>query len=81
MNTQTQVAASELTQIGLSAAEVAKLLGVSVRHVWTLYASGRLPQPVRLGRATRWHRTEIEAWMAAGAPSADRWTTIKGGGR
>jgi len=61
----------------LTAADVAGLLSVTVRHVRSLDASGRLPRPIRLGRAVRWSRSELLAWLDAGAPSRDRWEAIR----
>jgi len=60
-------------RIALSADEVAEALGISRAHVWKLTSTGRLPKPVHLGRAVRWPRKDLEAWLAAGAPSRDRW--------
>ena len=61
----------------LTAADVARLLSVTVRHVRSLDASGRLPRPIRLGRAVRWSRSELLAWIDAGAPSRDRWEATR----
>jgi len=55
------------------APEVAKLLGISVRHVWALLAQGRIPRPVRLGRSVRWNLDELRNWLDAGAPDAATW--------
>ncbi len=57
----------------LTAREVASALGVSERHVWGMNHNGRLPEPVRFGKAVRWVKADIEAWLAAGAPMRDRW--------
>ena len=65
------------TAVLLTAADIARLLAVTVRHVRALDSSGRLPRPVRLGRAVRWSRSELVAWLDAGAPSRDRWETIR----
>lgn len=35
----------------LSAAEAAKVCGVSERYWWSLHSSGRCPRPIRLGGA------------------------------
>ncbi|WP_145198219.1 helix-turn-helix domain-containing protein [Planctomycetes bacterium Poly30] len=59
----------------LPAPKVAEMLGVSKRQIAGLRSSGRLPSPVRLGRSVRWRREEIEAWIAAGCPTRDRWDT------
>lgn len=64
-------------RIALSADEVAEALGISRAHVWKLASAGRLPKPIRLGRAVRWSRKDLEEWLAAGAPSRDRWEDIR----
>jgi len=50
----------------LTAKQTAVLLGVSIRHLYKLHSGGRLPRPLRLGRAVRWRRDEIIAWIEAG---------------
>ena len=65
--------------LAVDAAELAKLLHVSLRHVNALNSSGRLPKPIRLGRSVRWPREELVWWIAAGAPSRDAWEAMKGG--
>ena len=67
----------EQERMALSAAEVAEQLGVSVRHVQALHASGRLPMPIRLGRSVRWRQQELRDWLEAGCPGRDRWETMK----
>ena len=66
--------------LAISAHVAAELLSISERHLWTLHSSGRLPAPVRLGRAVRWRREELEQWLAAGAPPRDQWEVQRGGG-
>lgn len=65
MNTRPSTADEPLL---LSAPELARLLGVSVRTVRTLDTLGRLPQPVRVGRAVRWSRQAVVEWIAGGCP-------------
>ncbi len=72
--------ATEPERLALSAASVAKLLGISERHLWALNSSGRLPRPVRLGRAVRWSVSELRDWLAAGSPPRDRWQAMRNGG-
>jgi len=67
-------------RLALTADEVANLLGISTRHLWSLNSSGRLPRPVRFGRAVRWPIDELRAWLAAGAPERSRWETIREAG-
>lgn len=62
---------------GLPAAAAAKLLGVSQSHFYQLHRTGRLPLPVRLGRAVRWRRQELLDWMTAGCPSRSRWMALR----
>jgi excisionase family DNA binding protein len=64
-------------RLALPAVDVAKLLGISKRHVSALNATGRIPRPVRLGRAVRWRAHEIRDWLAAGAPSRERWESMR----
>lgn len=61
----------------LTAEETANLLGISVRHLYQLHSSGRLPRPVRLGRSVRWRSGELKAWVAAGTPDRARWQTLQ----
>jgi predicted DNA-binding transcriptional regulator AlpA len=79
MSTASNLAEPEC--LAVTDAEVAKLLHISRRHVANLDASGRLPRALRFGRAKRWILPELRAWMAAGAPSRDRWEAAKGGGK
>lgn len=66
-----------IARIALSAEEVADVLGISRAHVFKLHSSGRLPRPVKLGRAVRWPRRDLEEWLAAGAPPRDRWEAMR----
>jgi predicted DNA-binding transcriptional regulator AlpA len=57
---------------------VAKLLGISERHLWACHSSGKLgPRPIALGRAKRWRVDELRRWLDAGAPSRDRWEAMR----
>jgi len=50
----------------LDVQQVAELLNCSVRHVYRLVDSGKMPRPVRLGTLCRWSREELDDWIAAG---------------
>jgi len=58
----------------LSAEKLAELLDISLRTLWRLRAAGKLPAPIRLGGSVRWRCSEIEAWIAAGCPTAALWS-------
>ena len=62
-----------IEQLTFTAKELAARLGISRAHVWKLLSLGQLPSPVRLGRAVRWDKRVIDAWLAAGAPAMAQW--------
>jgi len=68
---------NEPIRLALSAAKVAEALGISRAHVFRLASSGRLPSSFRLGRAVRWDKATLEAWLAAGAPPRERWEELR----
>lgn len=53
----------------LKIGDVARLLQMGERSVWRLRDGGGMPPPLRIGRALRWRRDEIEAWIGRGCPS------------
>ncbi len=57
----------------LTATEVANILVVSVRTLWRLDASGKLPLAVTIGRSKRWRGEELTAWINAGCPRRTAW--------
>ena len=57
----------------LTAEDVGRELQVSLRTVRRLDMEGKLPEPVHVGRAVRWRREEVRAWIAAGCPTRDHW--------
>ena len=58
-------------------ADAAALCGLSRSGFRKAHAAGRVPLPVRIGRACRWRRDELTAWIAAGCPTRDRWAAAK----
>lgn len=73
---------SETTAEGPLLAVDARALGarlcVSLRTIRTMDAAGKLPRPVKLnGHSVRWVVSEIEEWLAAGAPDRAAWELIK----
>lgn len=49
----------------LTVKDVAAHLTIGVSTVWRQVAKGSLPEPVRIGGATRWRRSDIEAAFQA----------------
>jgi len=57
---------SALEVFGISVQEVARLLGVSVSHVYRLgTADEAFPKPRMIGRARRYDPREVRAWFDA----------------
>ena len=54
--------------------DVAAMLGVSRRRVWSMVSTGSLPEAIKVGggRSTRWRLSEVHAWIEAGCPSCAR---------
>ena len=75
----TTVSATDRLLIG--AKEVARLLSIVPSTLWSWHSAGKLPAPIRLGGRTLWRRAELEAWVAAGCPSRERWETFREGAR
>ncbi len=63
--------------LAIRAKELAALLGVSLRQVWRLSSSGKLPKPLRLGGSVRWSLKEIEAFVEAGCPDRQSWEAMR----
>lgn len=59
----------DATPILISAEELARLMQVSERTLWRLLSAGKVPQPVRIGRSTRWRYAEVREWIERGCPS------------
>jgi len=56
---------------------IAVMLSVSIAKVFAMRESGRLPvKAIKIGGSVRFHRTDVEGWIAAGCP-----TDWKGGAR
>lgn len=56
----------------ISAAETARMCGLSQSAFYKLVSAGRAPKPIKLGRASRWSRQDVLDWIAAGCPRQER---------
>ena len=63
--------------LAVSARELSAMLGVSLRQIWRLNSTGRLPKPVRLGGSVKWRRDEILAWLGQNCPARSEWEAIR----
>ena len=57
----------------VSKRQAAELLQISTRTIDNLRSEGHMPQPIRIGRAVRWNRAELVAWVDAGCPDCNEW--------
>lgn len=57
--------------------DLAKLLGVSTRHIANMRDQQLLPNVVRLGTSVRFVLEEIEAWLRGGCPNLEDWENMK----
>jgi predicted DNA-binding transcriptional regulator AlpA len=57
-----------------------RLLACSARHCEDLAREGALPEPVKLGRLSRWRVSEIRAWVEAGCLNRAIWEAKKAAG-
>ena len=71
------IAATEPLTLTLTATQAAKLLGISRSQYYRMHTAGKVPEPVKLGGAVRWRRLELIEWLDAGAPSRDRWSSMR----
>ncbi|MGE0534951.1 MAG: helix-turn-helix transcriptional regulator [Pirellulales bacterium] len=46
--------------------EVGRLCAISAPHIYRLCDAGKMPRPLKVGRANRWNRAAIVAWIASG---------------
>lgn len=66
--------------IALPASAAAALFGLSERQWWRLHSAGRIPLPLRIGRACRWildGPDGLRAWAEGGCLPRDRWQELR----
>ena len=54
-----------------------KILGIGRSTVFKLSSAGRLPRPLRIGRATRWSVADVRLWIAFGCPSREQFELLQ----
>jgi excisionase family DNA binding protein len=63
------VASAEEDDRFLTAKEVARMLGISLRTLWRLKSARKFPSPVRIGGSPRWRKSVLLRWIEAGCPT------------
>ena len=61
----------------VNAKEFGQQLRLSKRQVFRLNVSGKLPKPLKIGRAVRWDVRIIEDWISLGCPDRKTFEAIK----
>lgn len=55
----------------------AALAGISRASWHRLRAAGKVPKPIKLGRACRWNVEELKAWIRADCPDRRTWEAMQ----
>ena len=58
------IATIDQDRLLLTVQDIAKLTGLGVRTIWRLVSTSQFPEPVKIGRATRWKADEVRQWCA-----------------
>ena len=61
----------------LTADEAAALCRTVPRTWRTWHSTGKIPQPIRIGRKTFWRPEELRDWIAAGCPDRETWNILR----
>ncbi|EMN9019195.1 AlpA family transcriptional regulator [Morganella morganii] len=66
MNTiNTTTATSLLDDPLVDMKEITKLTGLTDKWFYKQIQEGKFPKPIKLGRSSRWLKSEVEAWLQA----------------
>jgi predicted DNA-binding transcriptional regulator AlpA len=61
----------------LDTKQVAKLLGICERTLWSYWNSGRILKPIKIGSSVRWSALELRQWIEAACPTYEEWVKMK----
>ncbi len=62
-------------------ADLGAMIRIGRSKLYDMKASGQLPRPVKIGRCVRWRLSDINAWIATGCPSGERFEAMRKAGR
>ncbi|AYO69631.1 helix-turn-helix transcriptional regulator [Klebsiella pneumoniae] len=65
MTTQTTPATSLLNDQLVDMKFLTQFTGLTDKWFYKLIQDGEFPKPIKLGRSSRWLRSEVETWMQA----------------
>ena len=78
IQTMPQPNSSEQREDGLlNAKQVADLLNVGARHIYSMRSSGQIPLAIYLGGSVRWSKRELLDWIQEGCPPVQKWEMLK----
>lgn len=63
--TDTTTAPSLLDEPLVDMKFITKLTGLTDKWFYKQIQEGQFPKPIKLGRSSRWPRSEVEAWLRA----------------
>lgn len=70
------MAANEKTETLIDAAMLAEKLDVHEVTIRKWQRNGKIPAPVRIGRAVKWRLAVIDAWIQAACPPRAKWEVM-----
>jgi predicted DNA-binding transcriptional regulator AlpA len=65
----------------LNLEQMAGILQKGIDTVYRWIELGKVPKPIRLGKAPMWVRQDVYDWLAAGSPSASEWQARRAAAR
>ena len=69
-----EVPSDEEKRLLIDTREVARLLDVCDRTIFSMEKDGRMPPSIKIGRAVRWNLEELRAWVNEGCPCQAEWS-------
>ncbi len=68
---KTYIAKSGQQRTVTAKAAIRGITGFSAKHIYHLINEGKFPAPVKIGRASLWRLSDINAWLDSHAQSSD----------
>lgn len=64
----------------LNSADLMAMLNIGKSAFYQMKSEGRLPKPVKIGTIQRWRLADIERWLNAGCPTAEKFEALRKAG-